>query len=206
MTEITLYVSNSVDGGLMAALAVAIVALAVVAVVLARRQPQHVFILIVAIHESKDPTKRAAMKTNFKRCQDVVASNVRILQAYATNPSNLYFVPPTMSMAAFRNINAQTTAIASWIRDYLYECPGATLDDIRKAAIQSKFGAPVNPADFVRRVFGIALVGDIDHPEITSHYFAVGSFIVGAAQGPNCTRNKNMPFRLAAAKAAIDHF
>lgn len=167
MTEITLYVSNTVDGGLMAALAVAIVALAVVAVVLARRQPQHVFILIVAIHESKDPAKRAAMKTNFKRCQDVVASNVRILQAYATNPSNLYFVPPTMSMAAFRNINAQTTAIASWIRDYLYECPGATLDDIRKAAIQSKFGAPVNPADFVRRVFGIALVGDIDHPEIT---------------------------------------
>lgn len=206
MTGVTLYVSNGTDSALVVAVALAIVALAIVAVVLARRDTRQVFILVVAIHESKDPAKRAAMKTNFKHCQDVVASNVRILQAYATNPSSLYLVPPTMSMAAFRNINAQTTAIASWIRDYLYECPGATLDDIRKAAIQSKFGAPVNPADFVRRVFGIALVGDIDCPEITNHYFAVGTFIVGAAQSPNCTRNKNMPFRLAAAKAAVARF
>lgn len=184
---------------------VAVLALAVVAVMLARQRAAPVFLLVVLKAEAAKndgEARRQAMRLHFDNCQRLLCDNAHVVYMYATQTTRIFNVPRGVSRSAYTTLQRDATAFTQWVAGYLHRNTQATLDQLVAAAIESPVGDAVAADDFLEMLFGVSVVGAIDQPELTKHYCRLSNaknVIATFHDRPNCARQRYAALKLAAA-------
>ena len=186
---------------------VAVAVVAIVAIVVATRPTTPPIVLVVVKAPTSNPSKRDAMQSTFSECQRILSSRsfgrgAHLVYTYATDPSKLFNVPTRISARAYRALHRDTTAITTWIADYVQSHPLAGLDDIVRAAADSPHATTVDADTFLQHAFGAKFVGSVDRPDLVGHYFKTPTTIATVHDRPNCARQRHWPGKLCVAADA----